>query len=876
MNTRILDSRTLSLRIFSVSTVLLAAACGGGGGTDTPAKPVEPVVTVRTAQVGVTVASGATGTADIAVGFERSGAFTELARQSAPQDTAGRRLAMAVDLTACSGSTGVARCELVAIVRLLDARGVRTDSVKSAAVSVSGGATVDVPLIRLRPVARLVAVDTVLRVNTGARASARVNVLDASGQLLADRTLAWRSLNSAIATVDASGQVTGVSPGQTTVEASRDPLVASVTIVVPLVESFALTTPSVRVMATLTAQVNATITVAAGRSRRVLFRSSNSAIATVDTAGRVTGIARGTAAVTAIAEADTTVRLTLPVTVDSYQAAGTWRFFQPADLGPIPGNLDGIWGPSSDSLVGVGSGGVSRFDGTSWRFDRTVGFAPVAITGNSLRDMWAVGAQIARFDGIAWTRETVTQNGGLRAATTAAGVTFTVGDNGQILRRDASGWRAMTSGVTTTLRAVSSWDANTVYAAGDGATMLRLSGDAWVPVNIGRTGDIFALLVRSPNEVFAAGYDAVSNFIIRFDGSRWTTMTRDVTSRAFALFAGGTTLYAAGDEGMVQRLDGDRWVLDAPLTRGSFLRSGWGDARTSLVGGSEGWSMARLSSRWTTVNTAVVYDAIWAHSPSFIVAGGRIGALDLFDGTRWTVMRGPGGNNIRGIWGSSERDIWAVGRDTMLLRYQGTSWERVPVNTGGSLWAIWGASRDTVFSVVDNGDILRFDGTTWRTVFRSPGSLRAVHGANGRVVYATGDQGRIWRYDGRLWTQEESGTTDQIFGVYAADSTNAFAVTSTRLLQRVNGEWRSTAAPASATGFFWITGTSASDVYAGGNCARVHRFDGTSWTLHDPTTATNCSSSAAVVPGGGMILGGGFRRFMSGTGPTGTTPGVPR
>ena len=872
MNCRGKFNRFVGASVSLGAVVLTMVGCGGGDS----GKGTAPVVQSRNAVVGVTLASGASGSADIAVGFERTGNFTELARQTLPQDTTGRRVAFPVDLSSCiaAGSAGPVRCDVAIIVRLTDARGVRTDSSRVGPVSIVGGATVDVPIIRLRPIARLVALDTVLRVNTGSRGMARVNALDAGGQVLADRALSWRTLNTSVATVDGAGVVTAIGPGQTTVEASRDPLTVSITVVVPVVESFALSAPSVRVMATLTAQVTATISVAAGRSRRVLYRSSNTAIATVDTAGRIRGVTNGAASVTAIAEADTTARVTIPVTVDPYQAVSTWRAVQAADIGPVPGNLDGIWGPSSDALVGAGSGGISRYDGTSWRFDRTVGFSPLAITGTSLNAMWIVGTQISRFDGSAWTRETVTQNGTLRAATTAENISFAVGDNGQILRRDASGWRTMTSGTTATLRAVSAWNSGTVFAAGDRATMLRLNADAWTPVNIGRSGDIYALLVRGPNEVYAAGFDANSAYIVRFDGSSWTVMTRDAASRVYGFIAAGSNVFAYGDAGLVQRLDGDRWVRDTPVANAYGFRSGWGDQTSSVVGGFNANSRARRNGTWTTVNLSPAYSGIWAASPSFIVGGGAGGAIDLFDGTRWSTMRAESANVIRSIWGSSERDVWAVGSDTLMLRYQGTSWERVPVATGGSLWAIWGASRDTVYSVVDNGEILRFDGTSWRTIFRSPAGLRAVHGANGRVVYAVGDGGRIWRYDGRLWTQEESGTTDQLTGVFAPDSVNAFAVTSTQFLQRANGTWRSTPAPAGLT-LSWVNGSGRDDVYAGGS-ARVYRFDGTSWINVDPSNTAGTTLSSHVFPGGGMILGSYFRRIVSGTGPLGTTPGVPR
>jgi hypothetical protein len=830
--------------------------------------------------------SAAPGTTEITVGyFTAGGSFVTLGSSSRTQDTSGTRTALRVDLAPClADDISAGRCALAVRVRLLDALGAAYDSAEVGPITATPGATIEVPPIRFRATARLVALDSVVRLNTGASSSPRVTALDASGQLLVGRALNWRAINAAVASVDGTGRITAVAPGATVIEATREGATAAIAVTVPIVESFTITTPPVRVIATVPAQVTVALAVAPGRSTRVLYRTSNPAVATVDTTGKITTFADGTATLTALAQADTTVRATLAVTVDPFRAVTAWspNIFT-ADRGPLLDAVNGIWGSSIDSVVAVvgscgGSPAISRLTGFTWRIDQSVPFCAVALTGASSRAMWAVGSQIWRYDGTAWTRETVAQTGTLYAASTAGGVTFAVGDNGQIFTRDASGWRQMASGTSARLTAVSALSSTQAYAVGDGGTVLRLANGQWSLVDAGTRVDLLSVLMRSPTEVYIDGrfpFTGVPQPMLRFDGTTWVSSAKQEFSPAFGMCTAGVDAYAVGENGMILRLNNGAWVTDAPQSIGTPLRMCWGDASGAVVGGFYGLSYVKRGGAWTFVNNGRTYQSIWAASSNFIVAGGVRGAIDIFDGTRWASSRDDDLHIVYSVWGTDPRNVWAASIGHF-SRFDGTSWQQVAAATNANIYQVWGTARDAVWAVTSAGEILSFDGSSWQVAFRSPASLRAIHGSSARNIYAVGEQGRIWRFDGQSWQQEVSGLPSaSLTGVYVADSNNVFVVAGIDLLQRVNGTWRATT-PSGGNSFFWITGTSSRDVYAGGCSARVVRYDGVSWASTDPSGATGCRVSGSLFREGGMILGGLSRNIIVGTGPLGNTPGTPR
>jgi trimeric autotransporter adhesin len=130
---------------------------------------------------------------------------------------------------------------------------------------------------------------------------------DAAGNVLADRAIAWHSEAPGVATVDGAGVVTGVSPGEAVIVAESEGKSGAVTVtVIPApVEQVEVQPPDPTVQVGLTITLSAVLRDALGNvlgDRQVDWASVTPAVATVDAAGIVTGVAPGTTTVTATVE----------------------------------------------------------------------------------------------------------------------------------------------------------------------------------------------------------------------------------------------------------------------------------------------------------------------------------------------------------------------------------------------------------------------------------------------------------------------------------------------------------------------------------------------------------------------------------------------
>lgn len=150
----------------------------------------------------------------------------------------------------------------------------------------------------------LVVVDPAAAVlDRGATLQLAATVLDADGNVL-DRPVTFTSEDPAVATVDATGLVTGVSVGEATIMATADELfgAAIVTVEEP-VFSIELTQDTATLSPTETIQLAATPRDGTGRAlnRPVQWSTSDPAVVTVDATGKVTAVGLGNARVTASA-----------------------------------------------------------------------------------------------------------------------------------------------------------------------------------------------------------------------------------------------------------------------------------------------------------------------------------------------------------------------------------------------------------------------------------------------------------------------------------------------------------------------------------------------------------------------------------------------
>jgi hypothetical protein len=809
--------------------------------------------------------------AELVVGQARGGSFQMYGRAAVPTAQFGQRVSVPVTL-ACGTPTG---CTVLARLRLLGDGGTPFDSADTESFALTGGDARDVGGFVLRDVRRLVASETLAVAPLNGTVTLTVRALDDADRPLARRLFTWASRDAAVATVDSLGRVTGLRPGRTTIEATIGVARAAVPVVVNAVQAFTLTASATRVIATLPVRLTPTLTVGPGVSARVRYRSSDTAIAVVSDNGTVQTRTAGVVVLTAIAEADTLQRRTVSLTVDPFRAAVGYASASVLSRGDVPANLIGLWGERFDNLVGVGCGVFARWNGSSWRVEQTPGYCSLGAAGTSENNVVAVGTQIWRWNGTAWARETVAFTGELQSVAAVQGVLYAVGQSGQILRRTEAGWSSMVSPTTRTLRGVHGITSGSIWAVGDGGVMLRYDGSAWQVMHApdGQFFDCRTVHVRGPSDVLASCNERGWGWSIqRWDGAVWRRMETPQREFITDITESNGRMWAVGSQRTIYRQEGEAWVQDAERLGDVNIQAIYADGQGTLAVGNEGLSMRRTAAGWTTLSGYPLYDAMWAGAPDLIVAAGTRGAIDLFDGVRWTSSRPIGEqHSIRTVWGAARDAIFAGGPFATMLRYDGTQWQPMPVPTTAWIHGIWGVSRDSVWAVTSNGEILFYNGSQWTLTFRTGRQLLDIHGRDARHIVAVGDEGRVWRYDGRSWQREESNTDAQLRAVYLGP-TRTFAVAGSQLFEHRDGEWQ---APVTVAGsnFLWVTGTGDADVYAGGCGAQTRRFDGTTWTPEVPTNFSQCTFSGAVMPGGGLVIGGAQRDIISGTGPAGNKPG---
>jgi len=145
-----------------------------------------------------------------------------------------------------------------------------------------------------------------------------------------NQNVTWTSSNTAVATVNASGLVTAVAAGTTTITVKtvdgNKTATSAITVAAIPVASVSVSPTTASLYAGNTQQLSATIAPANATNKTVTWSSSNTAVATVNSSGLVTAISAGTANITVttqdgskIAIAAITVKANTTFTVSFYK-----------------------------------------------------------------------------------------------------------------------------------------------------------------------------------------------------------------------------------------------------------------------------------------------------------------------------------------------------------------------------------------------------------------------------------------------------------------------------------------------------------------------------------------------------------------------------
>ncbi len=172
------------------------------------------------------------------------------------------------------------------------------------AASLRGTSGIAVVTVTPRPVAHVAVAPPQSDVEVGRTVPFGAEARDADGNPLAGIVIDWTSADPAIATVSASGVVTGVAPGATLIRAAAGGVIgtALVTVVLVPVSSVVVTPPTARLPSGGFVQLATIISDRDGNplaGRLVVWSSSDQSVAVVSSSGRVQSVSPGSATITA-------------------------------------------------------------------------------------------------------------------------------------------------------------------------------------------------------------------------------------------------------------------------------------------------------------------------------------------------------------------------------------------------------------------------------------------------------------------------------------------------------------------------------------------------------------------------------------------------
>src|SRR5436309_1202107 len=291
---RVISWTSSNVAIATVSAAGLVTGGAGGAGTLTATSEGQS----GTAAVTVSSVPVASVTVSPATANVFAGATTQLS--ATLKDAAGNVLTgRAVAWT--SSNTAIATVSAAGLVT-----GVAAGSAMITATSEGQSGTASVTVANV-PVASVTVSPTAPNMYAGGTVQLTATLNDASGNVLSGRALTWTTGNGAVGTVSASGLVTGVAVGAVTITATSEGQAgtAAVTVSSVPVASVTVSPATANVFVGATTQLSAVTKDAAGSvlsGRVISWTSSNTAIATVSAAGLVTGVAAGSATITATSE----------------------------------------------------------------------------------------------------------------------------------------------------------------------------------------------------------------------------------------------------------------------------------------------------------------------------------------------------------------------------------------------------------------------------------------------------------------------------------------------------------------------------------------------------------------------------------------------
>ena len=292
---------------------------------------------------------------------------------------------------------------------------------------------------------------------------------------------------------------------------------------------------------------------------------------------------------------------------------------------------------------------------------------------------------------------------------------------------------------------------------------------------------------------------------------------------------------------------------------------------TWTMGTTEGAEGARAD---YGTSSSIFFSAVAIAAPQPPSPAADQAVIVHYDGSSWTASLkriSTNGIPFGSVWDAPQSAAWAGG--PCMYRYSGGTWTG-PTGCVSYQWnvpGIWGVAGDNVYAIVRrlyrsrlSDYVIHFDGSTWNIVYNVGSDcicdwvLNAISGRANEYAIAVGNGGFIVRLLGPQWTRETSGTTSDLYGVWAdPHSTNIFAVGSGGTILRHDGSSWGPNTSGTTAALYAISGMSATDVFAVGANGTIIHYDGTSWTPQVSGTTQNLRGVWEVSPTSVFAVGDG-------------------
>lgn len=848
--------------------------------------------------------------------------------------------ARSVRITTASPSTFVG--EKVQLTASLDVDSTQTqaltwstDMPSIATVSANGevtGVSAGTTLVRVASVADPRAKDTVtVRVslprtvtvspNAVQLAAGETRFLNASVSIEEglSRDVTWRSDNLGVAMVSSGGLVTGVGQGTATITATS---IADTTrkgtaviSVIAVVRDFDLQPSALSMFMGDVRALTATIVADAGASRTVIWRSSNPTIASVDANGSVTAVNAGSAIITALAAADTTMRATALITVhtaiavsvnptSALLAPGATRAFSATVRADQGVSTAVTWRSADPTIATVNSGGVVT----------GVGAGTTQITAVSVADTTRRGTATVT---IVPTVQSVTIAPGSAMIAPSESMQFSATVNGDVGVSQAVIWRTTDPAIAQ----VSGAGVVTGVAAGSTIITAISANDTTKRASAAVTVRNAPVVSVSPSVVqLDPGQSQQFTATVQADQGVNTGVSWSTSSAAVATVSANGLVtavsYGSATITATSLADGSRRATATVTVNGAVQSVSVTPATVSLAIGGTTQLSATVQAQgnmpttvtWRSSNPAVASVNVNGVVSAMAAGSATITAAATADTTKkassavtitnappppppppnrlavsWSASRlgGPLVEDVVSIDAVDNNTAFAVNSNGDVYRYASGAWS---LAVSGASWntqfqSVSASNTTNAIAVGTNGVIVRFNGSGWSAL--ASGTTRTLHGVWVESVssaYAVGDNGTVMRFDGTNWSTGVSGTTASITAVWASGGV-ATAVGADGEIIRYNGSW-SRMASGTTEVLTGVSGVSASDMVAVGLQGTVLRYNGTSWSRVSVSglSADIFGVAGGALSGGTMYLATdlGLMQLVGSTASTVATPYAPR